>query len=327
MQISFKTRLAGTAFAALTAIAALSVGTASAKELVFGYVPANMAYPYNVATVNGFEEEAKAAGVKTIILDPRGEVSKQGNAIDDLLAQKVDAIGFLPLDSVVAESFVDKITAAGLPSAAVAVQVGDPAKRATKDVYPNLTALIAPDDVLMGEQSAKLAISLLPKDKTVKIAIVEGAPGYASVTQRTEGFQKGLDAAGIKYEIVGSQPTDWTPEKGEAVCQNFLTATPDIDVIYSHADDMAVGCARAISAAGSKAALVSTSGGSKLGNSAISAGELAGTVCMRPGSLGRAMFKALYDAVKNPGGPKAQYVTIDTPILTKENLESCPPEW
>ena len=87
-------------------------GMANAKDLVFGYVPASLEYPYNVNTAKGFEEAAKAAGVKTVVIDPRGSVEKQGNALDDLLSQKVDAIGFLPLDSVVAESFVDKITAA-----------------------------------------------------------------------------------------------------------------------------------------------------------------------------------------------------------------------
>ena len=111
---------------ALMAATLLSAGGAFAEEMVFGYVPASLEYPYNVNTQIGFEEAAKAAGVKTIVLDPRGSVEKQGNAIDDLLAQGVNAIGFLPLDSVVAESFVDKIDEAGIPVVAIAAQVGDP---------------------------------------------------------------------------------------------------------------------------------------------------------------------------------------------------------
>ena len=101
---------------------------AYAKDLTFGYVPASLEYPYNVMTAKGFEEAAAAAGVKAVVLDPRGSVEKQGNSLDDLIAQKVDAIGFLPLDSVVAESFVDKINDAEIPVVAVALQVGDFAK-------------------------------------------------------------------------------------------------------------------------------------------------------------------------------------------------------
>jgi ribose transport system substrate-binding protein len=119
-------------------------GASWAKDLTFGYVPGSMIYPYDVATAKGFEAEAKAAGVKTVVLDPRGSVEKQSNSIDDLIAQKVDAIGFLPLDSVVAQSFVDRVNDKKIPIIAVALQVGDPTKRELRDFYPGLTALIAP---------------------------------------------------------------------------------------------------------------------------------------------------------------------------------------
>ena len=322
MTFTAKSQLLG-----LSAALIISSNIAFAKDLTFGYVAGSLKYPYNVATSDGFKQAAEAAGAKAIVLDPQGDVEKQGNAIDDLIAQGVDGIGFLPLDSVVAESFVDKIAEKGIPSAAIAVQVGDPNTRPLKDVYPKLNALITPDDTVAGEQAGKLALTMLPKDHKAKIAVVEGAPGYSAVTQRSAGFKKALDAAGISYEIVGSQPTDWTPEKGEAVCQNFLTATPDIDLIFSQADDMALGCARALEAAGSQAKLIATSGGSKLGNAAIAAGELDGSVCVKPKMLGELMFKALHEAATDPNSAKAKLVSVDLPIITKENLDQCPAEW
>ncbi|MGO8147855.1 substrate-binding domain-containing protein, partial [Rhizobium leguminosarum] len=96
----------------------------------------SLEYPYNVMTAKGFEEAAKEKGVKTVVIDPRGSVEKQGNSLDDLLSQKVDAIGFLPLDSVVAEGFGDKVSDAKVPIVAIALQVGDSAKRQLKDPYP-----------------------------------------------------------------------------------------------------------------------------------------------------------------------------------------------
>ena len=231
----------------IVAVAALlGASSAMAKDLTFGYVPASLEYPYNVMTAKGFEEAAKAAGVKTVVLDPRGSVEKQGNAIDDLLTKKVDAIGFLPLDSVVAESFVDKINAAKIPVAAIALQVGDSAKRKVDDPYPGLTALVATDNYKAGYASGEMAAGLLPKDRKAKIGIVMGDPAYTIVKLDTEGFRAALDKAGAKYEIVAEQPTNWTPQQGESVCQNFLTAHPDLDLIFSHADDMAIGCAREI---------------------------------------------------------------------------------
>jgi ribose transport system substrate-binding protein len=318
------TTIAATTFATMLS---LSPVASLAKELTFGYVPGSMSYPFNVATARGFEAEAKAAGVKTVVLDPKGDVSNQGNDIDDLLARHVDAIGFLPLDSVVATSFVNKIDRANIPVVAVALQVGNPAERSLRDVYPGLSALVAPDDVIEGERAGQLALGLLPKGRVAKIGIIEGAPGYAVVTQRTKGFEDALNAGGAKYKVVSAQPTDWSPEQGEAVCQNMLTAHPDIDLIFSQADDMAIGCSRAIDSLGTKTQLIATGGGSRLGNSAIASGDLDGSVCVKPELLGRLMFKAMYEAATAPSTPHGRFITIDTPIITKANLNSCPAQW
>lgn len=327
MQTLFGTRQVKATILAMTAMGALTVGAASAQDLVFGYVPASLEYPYNVNTQIGFEEAAKEAGVKTVVLDPRGSVEKQGNAIDDLLAQGVNGIGFLPLDSVVAESFVDKIDEAGIPVVAIASQVGDPNTRAVDDPYPKLSAFVATDNYKAGYVAGELAFKFLPTDRTAKIAVVEGDPAYAVVKLDNDGFNAALKDLNANYEIVANQPTDWTPDQGEAVCQNFLTAHPDLDLIFSQADDMAIGCARAIEAAGSDVKLVATGGGSKLGYDAIKAGEMEGSVCTRPRLLGALMFKALYEAATNKDTAKARYVTYDMPQITKETLDDCPEQW
>jgi ribose transport system substrate-binding protein len=331
MHTSIKTKKLRTALAVACSSTFLATGLfagmAQAQELTFGYIPASLEYPYNVATAQGFEEAAAAAGVKTIVLDPRGSLEKQGNAIDDLLTQNVDAIGFLPLDSVAAEGFVDRINEAGKPVVAIALQVGDSATRDVDDPYPGLSALVATDNYQAGYVSGEMAAGLLPTDRVGKIAIVMGDPAYTIVKLDTEGFRAALDKAGANYEIVGEQPTNWTPEQGEAVCQNFLTAMPDIDLIFSHADDMAIGCARAIEAAGSKAILIATGGGSQLGYNAILSGEMYGSVCTRPKLLGALMFQAMFEAVTIPETPKGRFVSYDMPQITKETIDACPEQW
>lgn len=313
--------------AGVTGVAALTFGVASAKDITIAYVAASMQYPYNAAVAKGFQDVAKELGVKAIVLDPRGSVEKQGNAIDDLIAQKVDGIAAIPLDSVVSRTWVDRAADHNIPFVAAAVQVGDPDKVPVRQVYAKLSALVTTDDVAAGEKAGELAATMLPKGRTVKIAVVEGAAGYAVVRQRTEGFRQGLDKAKVKYEIVAAQPTDWTPEKGEAVCQNILTAHPDLDMFFSQADDMAIGCSRALRAAGSKAKLIATGGGSRLGNEAIKVGELDGSVCTKPELIGRLAAKALYDAITDKKTPKARFVTYDTPAITKANLAVCSSPW
>jgi ribose transport system substrate-binding protein len=205
--------------------------------------------------------------------------------------------------------------------------VGDSAHRDLRDVYANLSALVTTDDIAIGTRAGELAAPLLPSDRLAKIAIVEGAAGYSAVTQRTEGFLGGLNALGARYQVVEALASDWTPESGKKLCQAMITKTPDLDLIFSQADDMALGCAQAIRDARADIKLISTGGGSVAGNNAIANGEINGSVCTRPALLGRLMFKILFDGVTNPAAQKAQFVTYDSVAITKETLQNCPPEW
>jgi ribose transport system substrate-binding protein len=186
---------------------------------------------------------------------------------------------------------------------------------------------VATNNYNIGYASGQMATSLLPKGRKAKIAIVMGDPAYTIVKLNTEGFRAALDKAGANYSIVAEQPTNWTPDEGEAVCQNFLTAHPDLDLIFSHADDMAIGCARAIDASNSKPKLIATGGGSRLGHDAILAGEMYGSVCTRPKLLGTLMFQAMYDAVTKPDTPKGRFISYETPVITKETINACPEKW
>jgi ribose transport system substrate-binding protein len=88
---------------------------------------------------------------------------------------------------------------------------------------------------------------------------------------------------------------------------------------------MALGCAKAIAAAGSKAMLIATGGGSKLGADAIKAGEIVASVCTQPGLIGKLSAETLAEAAMDPkAAKKGQYVTYDMVALTKDNVDSCP---
>jgi ribose transport system substrate-binding protein len=312
--------------AGLASVLAVSASTAEAKQITLGYSSVGLSYPFAAAIAKGFQNAATAAGVKTVVLDAKGSVEKQANDIDDLIAQKVDGIAIMPLDSTVAQGWVDRASAHDIPTVGVASEIGDPHKRPIKQVYEKLAALVTQDEVTAGERAGEMAAKMLPPGRTAKIAIVEGAAGYAEVGQRTEGFKAGLDKAGAKYQIVASQPGDWTAEKGESTCQNILASNPDIDLFFNQSDDMVVGCALAVRAAGSNAKLIGM-GGSRLAINAIKTGDVTGTVCYKPEEIGRLAFNALYGAVTKKNTTKAAFIAYDTPPVTKANLQSCVPQW
>ena len=302
-----------------TAVAVAAAPSPGAPR--YGLSTVGLSYPFAAAIAKGFSDAAAKAGAVALVLDAQGNVQKQANDIDDLVAQRVNGIAIMPLDSVVAQGWVDRARRAGVPVAAVAALVGDPRTRAVTDVYPGLVALASQDEVTAGRAAGTLAAKLLPPGRTARIAIIEGAAGFPEVEQRARGFREGLDAAGVRYAIIASQPGNWTPQGGETACQNILAAHPDIDLFFNEADDMVIGCARAVRAAGSQARLIGV-GGSKLAVASIKAGAVDGTVCFKPEALGALAFEAL-----DGGGEGARFRTYPIPAVTRATVDACVGQW
>lgn len=291
----------------------------------YGLSTVGLSFPFAAAVAKGFADAATKAGADPIVLDAKGDVQKQANDVQDLMAQHVAGLAIMPLDATVAQGWVDRAADAGLPVVAVAAMVGDPRRREARDVYPRLTALATQDEVAAGRSAGALAARLLPAGREARLAVVEGAAGFPEVEQRRRGFLQGLDAANARYRVVAAQPGDWTSEKGEAACQNMLAAHPDIDLFFNEADDMVVGCARAVRAARSPARLIGV-GGSKLAIASIKAGAVDGTVCFRPEALGALAFDALRRAAR--GAPShAAFLTYPIPAVSRATVERCVGQW
>ena len=302
--------------AAVPALTAVSAGR-------YGLSTVGLSYPFAAAIAKGFSDAAARAGATSVVLDAKGSIQKQANDIDDLLSQRMAGIAVMPLDSVVAQGWVARAHSKGVPIASVAAQIGDPKHRQITDVYPGLVALVTQNEVTAGEAAGTLAAGLLPPDRVAKIAIVEGAAGFPEVEQRARGFVTALTHNFVRFRIVSSQPGNWTSEGGEAACQNMLAAHPDIDLLFNEADDMVVGCARAVRSAGSHARLIGV-GGSKLAIASIKAGAVDGTVCFKPEKLGALAFQALRQPAIVPAN---RFVTEATPAVTRSTIQQCSGQW
>ncbi|WP_336969187.1 sugar ABC transporter substrate-binding protein [Sphingobium aromaticiconvertens] len=292
----------------------------------YGLSTVGLSYPFAAAIAKGFSNAAARAGAMAVVLDAKGDVQKQANDIDDLIAQRAKGIAIMPIDSVVAQGWVDRIGRQAIPVVSVAALIGDPRKRSVRDVYPGLTALVSQDEVTAGEAAGQLAARLLPTGRPARIAVIEGAAGFPEVEQRARGFRQALDKAGILYRIMASQPGNWSSQGGEAACQNILTAQPRIDLIFNEADDMVIGCARAVRAAGSKARLIGV-GGSRLAIASIKAGAVDGTVCFKPEALGALAFAALHRAANGAKAGGDRFLTYPIPAVTRANVDACVGQW
>lgn len=294
-----------------------------AKGLTIGVSDIGLSFPFPAAISQGIKQEASKMGVKIVELDPKNDTNKQSNDIQDLISQKVDGVVFNPVDGGVGVGMVKRLKAAGIPVVAVNSQVGDPKKVGPTYVDPDLVAWVAQDEVESGAVAGKLAAQQFPNG--AKTAVVEGQAGFSAVKLRLDGFKKGLGDAS-KFPIVASQPGDWVQDKSEAACKNMLAAKPDIQLFYAEADDMAVGCQRAVQSAGSKAKVIGI-GGSKLAVQAIGAGKLFGTVCFKPVETGQIALRTLVDHLTGKATKSASFVPLPATATTTANATACPGQW
>lgn len=296
-----------------------------AEDLTIGVSNLGLSFPFPAAISKGINAEAERLGVRVVELDAKGDTNKQADDVQDLIAQKPDGILLLPVDSGVAQGLANQIANAQIPVVAVASQVGDPKTVETgREVFPKLQAIVTQDEVAAGAKAGELATKLLPDGGTV--AVVEGQAGFAEVRTRMTGFKKVLDESGKDFEIVASQPGDWLPDKGEAACQNMLAGNPGIELFYAQADDMAAGCAKAVKGAGSDAKVIGI-GGNKLVINDIKQGDVAGTVCYLPEDMGALALRTIVQHLTGERQLQQEFITYDTPAITRENVDDCTPQW
>lgn len=282
-----------------------------------------LSFPFPAAISDGIDSKAPELGIDVVTLDARSDVAKQANDVQDLINQQVDGILLIGVDAVASEALVDDIDAAGIPVIAVHQMVGDSTTRELSDVYEGLTAFVTQDEQEAGAKAGEIALSILPDGG--KVAIVEGAAGFAEVFNRSVLFEETLNNSEATFEVVARQPGDWTPEAAEAACQNMLQGTPDIDLFYAQSDDMAVGCAKAVDAAGSSAQIVGI-GGSALAIDALEDGTIEGTVCYKPFDLGQLGAETMAQVLRGES-LESDYITYETPAITAENIDDCDPQW
>jgi len=183
------------------------------------------------------EYELLANGIKDEL-----DVSRQIDLVEQMVAQKVDAIVIAPADSKALIPVCKKAQAAGI----VVVNIDN---KFDDDVLVSngvKFAFVGPDN----RKGAKavgdfLARTLKSGDKAV---LIEGAPNAFNGIQRKLGFEDAMQAAGIN--IVSSQSGYWETDKANGIVAALLTEYPDLKAILCANDNMALGAVAALRGAG-----------------------------------------------------------------------------
>jgi simple sugar transport system substrate-binding protein len=221
-------------------LAGCGSGAGEPGRLVVGFSQIGAESNWRVAETRSIQEEAAARGIELRFADAQGKQENQIHALKTFVAQGVDAIVLAPVVESGWERVLSDVAAAGIPVVLVDRGVAaDPSLYAT---------LIASDFVEEGRMAARWLAEAT--GGVARIVELRGTVGSAPAIDRERGFAEVL-AQHPRMEIVLSQSGEFSIAKGKEVMEAFLKAKRDeIDAVYAHNDDMALGAIQAIEAAG-----------------------------------------------------------------------------
>lgn len=258
--------------------------------------------PFFVTLKEGAEKAAKEAGAELIVVDAQDDTAKQISGIEDLIQKKVDVILINPTDGDAVVTAVEAANDANIP----VITVDRAANGGT------VVSHIASDNVKGGQMAGDYILEALGgKGNIVEL---QGTAGTSAARDRGEGFHKAVDGKdGVK--VVASQPADFDRAKGLSVMENILQSNGDIQAVFAHNDEMALGALQAIEAAGKKDIIVVGFDATADAVSAVNAGTLAATVAQKPEAIGQ---KAIETAVKVAGGETVETaIPVELELVTK----------
>jgi putative xylitol transport system substrate-binding protein len=184
------------------------------------------------------EHPAVVSGqAKVTIFDGRYSATTQNNQFDTIIAQKFDAIIFIPIDAQAGAAAVQKAHDAGIP-----VIVSNASVRSNLQ-----NCYIGSNDVLGGEMEAEAVVKKL--NGKGNVVIFDGPVGQSAQIERSQGIKNVL-AKYPNVKVLEEKTANWSRTEALNLMQNWLTGHPgQINGIIGENDEMALGAIKALQAA------------------------------------------------------------------------------
>ncbi|HVO19059.1 MAG TPA: substrate-binding domain-containing protein [Anaeromyxobacter sp.] len=290
------------AFLALLAVALLPQG-AHAAPLKIGFTVPGLQFPFFVTMKKEADQAAAKLGATIVFVDAQNDSAKQQAAVENFVAQKVDAILISPMT-------VDSL----VPAIEAAAKAGIPV--ATVDRKANTDAVlvhVGADNVQGGRAAAKYIIDKLGNKGTV--IELEGTPGASAAIDRKTGFDEVMNKSNVK--ILVSQTAEFGRAKGQSVMESLIQKYPNFDAVFGANDEMIIGAVEAMSTAGLKGKVTIGFDATPDAFAYMKEGKLGATIDQFPGKQAGEALKYLVDYVKTKKKPAKQVVYINPEAVTK----------
>jgi inositol transport system substrate-binding protein len=262
---------------------------------------------------NGTLEAGKKAGATVQVEDAGNDVGKQLSQIQNMIAQKYDAIIVNPVDTDATPKITKMVTDAKIPLIYVNRKPVD------FDKLPAGVAVVASDEKVSGTVQTQEVCRLLKGKGSVLVLM--GELSNEAARTRTKDIEEVVatkECSGIK--IVDKREGKWDRTQGQDIMTNWLSSGVKFDAVIANNDEMAIGAINALKA-GKKWTPTSIVAGIDATPDALAsmkAGDLKVTVFQNAAGQGTGAVETALKLIKKQ--PVDRFVNVPFELVTPANL-------
>lgn len=280
------------------------------KKIVIGFSQVTSESPFYTALVDGAKAEAQKQGAELVVMDAQNDIEKQNADVQDLITKGIDVLILNPTNPT-----------AVVPALNAAKQANIQVVTVDRPTEEKVAAFVGRDNKEMGRIAGKQAVALLGGEgkATGKVIELQGDAGGKVMMDRHDGFHEIVGKeSGVK--IVEGPYADYVRAKAVKAFQDLLQANPDVNLVYAHNDDMALGALQVLEQAKmlDKVKIVGIDGLSEAVK-AIVDGKYSATVFNDPTKLGSIVVDTALKVAKGEQVP--EYVDGGTGLIDASNAK------
>lgn len=291
-------------------ILSLSSIVAVADSSFVGFSQVTIQSPFYVSLMESAERTAKEMGVKFVYLDAGNNIGKQNNDVIDLITRGLDVLLLNPVDPEGVAPAMKRAEDNNVPVVTV--------DRPVEGKYEE-AVFVGRKNYEMGVEAGKKAVELLGGEGNAsgKIIEIQGAAGGAVMRDRRDGFHSIVEKEeGI--EIIQGPYCEYVRSQAISAFQDLIQTHPDVDMVYAHNDDMALGAVQVLEQHGKiDDVYVIGIDGLMEAIKAINDGRMDATVLNDPAYLGQLAVEVALGVLKGKEYP--EFVDAGTGLVTKDN--------
>jgi ribose transport system substrate-binding protein len=238
-----------------------------------------------MAQLKVIEQEVKKRGMGFIYIDAQDDILRQVANVEDLLVRGIDLLILNPLDPHALVISTRSASKVGVPVVIIDSSI---------DPSADFVTIVQSNNLRNGELVGEWLVKQMGSER-IRAALLSGAQGNPVGKERRNGLFRGIieeqlrTLGDTRFDLTAQGWGNWTYIGGLTAMEDILVAHPDINVLLSEQDAMALGAMQAIREAGKEddILVVAAADGQKEAYERIMKGEYGATGLNDPGLISR----------------------------------------